>query len=158
LSVPWLEVAESNEPSNVNIPSPVFSAWANWLPVMSTTDVPVHGISSPGTGYTQISQDVIWQLLTVKVRNGPGMPKLSVVSLLFHFPGAARQAGVGEAVMVAVAVGVLVSVGVSVRVAVSVRVGVEVFVGVGVSVGPNNCPGPQAERNETDKISGMMAI
>jgi hypothetical protein len=35
---------------------------------------------------------------------------------------------------------------------------VGVFVGVGVSVGPNNCPGPQAERNKIDKRSEMMAI
>jgi hypothetical protein len=131
---------------------------------MDIVDVPCHHKSSPGRGNTQISHDVILQLLTVKVRIGLDMPKLAKVSLLLHFPGAARQAGVGEAVRVAVGVGVLVSVGVGVRVAVGVRVGVDVtvgvdvFVGVGVSVGPNNCPGPQPERNEIDKISEMMAI
>lgn len=121
-------------------------------------DVPCHHKSSPGTGNIQISQDVIWQLLTVNVRIGLGTPKLSDVSLLCHFPDVAKQAGMGEAVMVAVAVGVLVSVGTSVRVGVGVRVDVGVFVGVGVSVGPNNCPGPQAVRNETDKTSKITVF
>jgi len=125
---------------------------------MDMTDVPCHHKSSPGAGYIQISQDVILQLLTVNVRIGLGAPKLSDVSLLCHFPDAAKQAGMGEAVTVAVAVGVFVSVGVSVRVGVEVRVGVDVFVGVGVSVGPNNCPGPHAVRNETDKTSKMTTI
>ena len=84
------------------------------------------------------------------------MPKLSEVSLLSHFPVAARQAGVGEIVLVGVVVGVGVSVGVDVFVGVGVSVGVDVFVGVGVRVGPNNCPGPQAERNELDKRSKMI--
>jgi hypothetical protein len=122
---------------------------------MDMIDVPCHHKSSFGTGYIHISQDVILQLLTVNVRIGLGIPKLSDVSLLCHFPDVAKQVDV---VIVAVAVGVLVSVGVSVRVGVGVRVGVDVFVGVGVSVGPNNCPDPHAVRNETDKISEMTAI
>ena len=37
---------------------------------------------------------------------------------------------------------------VKVGVVTDVSVGVDVLVGVGVKVGPNNCPGPQAERNK----------
>ena len=50
--------------------------------------------------------------------------------------------GLGVGVFVGVIVGVDVGVGVG------VEVGVGVMVGVGVSVGPNNCPGPQPERNK----------
>jgi hypothetical protein len=78
---------------------------------------------------------------------GLEMPKLSDVSLLFHFPFVAMQAGVAVLARVAVTVGVFVGV--------NVGVGVDVFVDVGVSVGPNNCPGPQAERNKHDN---MIAI
>jgi hypothetical protein len=126
-------------------------------------------MSSPGTGNTQISQDMIAQLLTVNVRIGLGIPKLFDVSLLTHFPLATKQAGVADGGMVLVAMAVGVSVGVGVRVGVGVsvgvgvrvgvdvsvgvgvRVGVDVRVGVGVRVGPNNCPGSQAEISKPDK-------
>jgi hypothetical protein len=137
---------------------PVSSSTENALLIMDVVDVPCHHKSSPGSGNTQISQDVIWQFLIVKMRIGVGVPKLFEVSLLVQFPGAAKQEGVGEFVMVAVIVGVLVSVGVSVMVDVGVSVDVDVFVGVGLSVGPSNCPGPQAERNGIITISAMTAI
>jgi len=95
------------------------------------------------------------QFWTVKVRMGVELPKLSDVSLLLHLPFLARQAGVGVYVPVSVTVGVLV--GVNVGVGVDVLVGVKVGVDVGVSVGPNNCPGPQAERDTPDKSDKMIA-